>query len=184
MTSTTDYKPQYMGPKAQAAVAILFSELLRSGWTCVAVDDGGDVPVPASDVTPLETIDSVEESTIYFVNPVGRRHWVLWISQNGFDAPSDHSLDRTNEPDTGFAAAMDRVYEAIELRQHYGADPLEHPEFVRALAIAEREAKASNCVMVVGWQTNDVTGYLEPGYCPKLVAGPAFVHTILREVAP
>jgi hypothetical protein len=54
----------------------------------------------------------------------------------------------------------------------------------RAMANARREARRlarmTGEPFVVGWQTNDVTGELEPGYCPQSVAGPCFVHTTVE----
>ncbi len=49
---------------------------------------------------------------------------------------------------------------------------------------AQRIANREGIVMVVGWQQNDVTGMDEPGYCPRLAVGPAFVHTITETFRP
>ncbi len=49
---------------------------------------------------------------------------------------------------------------------------------------AQQNADDYSIVMVVGLQTNDVTGENEFGYCPKSAVGPAFVHTVLEEVKP
>jgi hypothetical protein len=144
--------------------------------------------VKAEDTNPLVTIDSVQESVIWLSKRCSdgktRRYWVHFIAENGFDALSDHNAPDAQHDIGGWNACMDRVYGELEARMRYGVEPLRHPAFIRAETIATREAKAGKCAMVVGWQTNDNTGEWEPGYCPKLVAGPAFVHTILKEVAP
>ena len=53
-----------------------------------------------------------------------------------------------------------------------------------AEASARHYARTEGLHMVWGWQTNDVTGKREAGYCPKVIAGPAFVHTIKGEIRP
>lgn len=53
-----------------------------------------------------------------------------------------------------------------------------------ARAEAQRIANLQDITMAVGWQTNDVTGENEHGYCPMSAVGPAFVHTVLETIKP
>ena len=54
----------------------------------------------------------------------------------------------------------------------------------QARKFAQQNANNHDIVMVIGFQTNDVTGLNEYGYCPKSAVGPAFVHTVTEEINP
>ena len=49
---------------------------------------------------------------------------------------------------------------------------------------AVKVANRHNVTMVWGWQTNDVTGLNEYGYCPRSAVGRAFVHTVIEVIEP
>jgi hypothetical protein len=48
-----------------------------------------------------------------------------------------------------------------------------------ARLVARRIARIQDIDMAYGWQTNDDTGELEPGYCPLEAVGPCFVVRVV-----
>lgn len=69
------------------------------------------------------------------------------------------------------------------VRSQRGEAPPPDP-FALVRVKAQACADEYGVTMVIGWQTNDVTGEREPGYCPSHAAGPAFVHTVTETIRP
>lgn len=104
-----EYTPHNMADVEVKIVTKLFEMLEEEGWVPKMVDDGGDDYVYVTTWSEaLETIDSVEWSTLFVVGR-SQRSWVTLIHGNGRDVVSDYSCS-----DPAFEALMERHADWIE----------------------------------------------------------------------
>lgn len=96
----------------RAIVTLLVNTLARAGFTPAYTDDGGE-RVPTPDLASvLETVFSVDESRVWFVNASvspGTRFGVFLVGGNGPDIISDYSVGGPE-----FVAAMEAVHTAVD----------------------------------------------------------------------
>ena len=85
-----DYTPHNMADVEVKVVTKLFEMFEEEGWVPKKVDDGGDYVPVTTWSEALETIDSVELSTLFVVGG-SQRSWVTLILGNGVDVVSDYS---------------------------------------------------------------------------------------------
>ena len=85
-----EYTPHNMADVEVKIVTKLFEMLEEEGWVPKRVDDGGYYAPVTTWSEALETIDSVEWSTLQIYKG-GRYSWVEFVLGNGVDVISNYS---------------------------------------------------------------------------------------------
>jgi len=92
----------------------LIREMKKAGWSIAKINDGGepdeDILHP-NETEAMDTVFSVDESTIYFSKGELIRCAVIILGNDGYDCITDNSCSNPKLEEDDFEKVMDQVQE-------------------------------------------------------------------------
>lgn len=92
----------------------LIREMKKAGWSIAKINDGGDFDediLHPNETEAMDTVFSVDESTIFFSKGELIRHAYIVLGNDGYDCIADHSCSNPKLEEDDFEKVMDEVQE-------------------------------------------------------------------------